>query len=75
MKKKTVKNNTLFNLKGILILIGFGIWVYVMTEIDEDFTTLKEAILAYGGNTLFVIIATYVVLVIVGLFVEGESAE
>ncbi len=62
-------------MKGILILVAFGIWVNLMMEIENNFDSIKDTIIAYGSNTLFVIIGAYVVLVIVGLFVEGESAE
>jgi TRAP-type C4-dicarboxylate transport system permease large subunit len=46
-----------------------------MMEIKENFDTLKDAIMAYGSNTLLMIIVTYIILVILGLFIEGESAE
>ena len=62
-------------MKGISILVAFGIWVNLMMEIENNFDSIKDTIIAYGSNTLFVIIGAYVVLVIVGLFVEGESAE
>jgi len=75
MKKKTVKKSTMLNLRGFLILISFGVWVTLMMEIKENFDTLKDAIMAYGSNTLFRIIVTYIILVILGLFIEGESAE
>ena len=75
MKKKTVKKSTMLNFKGFVILIAFGIWVTLMMEINENFDTLKDTVMAYGSNTLFVVIAAYIVLVILGLFIEGESAE
>jgi TRAP-type C4-dicarboxylate transport system permease large subunit len=75
MKKKTVKKSTMLNLRGFLILISFGVWVTLMMEIKENFDTLKDAIMAYGSNTLLMIIVTYIILVILGLFIEGESAE
>ena len=75
MKKKTVKKSTMFNMKGILILLAFGIWVNLMIGISENYESLKDAILALGSNTLFVIIATYVLLIILGVFVEGEDTD
>ena len=75
MKKKTVKKSTMLNFKGFVILISFGVWVTLMMEINESYDTLKETIMIYGSNTLFVVIAAYIVLVILGLFIEGESAE
>jgi uncharacterized protein HemY len=65
----------MLNFKGFVILISFGVWVTLMMEINESYDTLKETIMIYGSNTLFVIIAAYIVLVILGLFIEGESAE
>ena len=75
MKKKTVKNSTMFNTKGILILVAFGVWVNLMIGIKENYDTFKDAIFALGENTLFVIIVTYVLLVILGIFLEGESTD
>ncbi len=75
MKKRTVKRSTMLNLKGFLILIAFGVWVTLMMEIGENTDTLKNALMAYGSNTLFVVVLAYVALVILGLFLEGESAE
>ncbi|SFV67647.1 hypothetical protein MNB_SV-10-1490 [hydrothermal vent metagenome] len=75
MKKKTVKHTTMLNMKGVLILVSFGIWVTLMMEIKENFNSLKDTIIAYGSNTLFVIIGAYIALVVLGLFVEGNSAE
>lgn len=40
MKKKTVKESTMFNIKGILILVAFGVWVNLMIGIKENFGTL-----------------------------------
>ena len=75
MKKKTVKNSTMLNLKSVLIIVAFGIWVNLMIAIKENLGSLKDMIIAYGSNTLFVIISTYIVLIIVGLFIEGEAAD
>jgi len=75
MKKKPVKNSTMFNMKGILILIAFGIWVNLVIGIKENYATLKDAVLALGGNTLFIITVTYILLVIVGIFIEGEDTD
>ena len=65
----------MFNTKGILILIAFGVWVNLMIGIKENYTTLKDAVLALGENTLFIIIVTYILLVIVGIFLEGEDTD
>jgi len=77
MKKKTVKNATLFNMKGILILVSFGVWVNLIIGIKEDFGSFKEMIssFSFAGNTLAVIIVTYILFVILGLFMEGESTD
>jgi len=77
MKKKTVKNSTLFNMKGILILIAFGVWINLIIGIKEDFGSFKEMIFSFsfGENTLTVIIVTYILFVILGLFIEGKSTD
>ena len=73
MKKKNIKRSTLFNLKGILILLAFGIWVNLMIEAKENIGSLEDAISAYGGNTLLMIIVGYIVMVTVGLFFEASD--
>ncbi|RRS31844.1 MAG: hypothetical protein P794_02930 [Epsilonproteobacteria bacterium (ex Lamellibrachia satsuma)] len=75
MKKKTVKNSTLFNMKGILILIAFGVWVNLTIDIKENFESFKDMIFSLGGNTLLIIIVTYVLFVILGIFVEGKDTD
>ena len=75
MKKKTVKKSTMFNMKGILILLAFGVWVNLMIGISENYESLKDAVFALGSDTFFVIVATYVLLIILGIFVEGEDTD
>ena len=73
MKKKPLKRSTLFNLKGILILLMFGIWVNLIIEVNEEVRSLEDFISTYGGNTLLMIIVGYIVLVTVGLFFEASD--
>ena len=72
MKKKRIKKTTLLNLKGILILLAFGIWVNLIIGVEEEIGSISDLFRVYGGNTLLMIIAGYIVLVIVGLFFEAE---
>ena len=75
MKKRTVKDTTLFNMKGILILIAFGVWVNLMMGVAEHFDTLKEAFLSITGNTAMVLSITYIFFVVLGIFLEGEDTD
>ena len=61
-EEKTVKKSTMFNMKGILILVAFGVWVNLMIGIKEHFGTLKEALMSFAGNTAMVITVTYILL-------------
>jgi len=72
VKKKRIKKTTLLNLKGILILLAFGIWVNLIIGVEEEIGSISDLFRVYGGNTLLMIIAGYIVLVIVGLFFEAE---
>ena len=72
MKKKRIKKTTLLNLKGILILLAFGIWVNLIIGVEEEIGSISDLFRVYGGNTLLMIITGYIVLVIVGLFFEAE---
>lgn len=65
----------MFNMKGILILIAFGVWVNLMIGIKDHYETLKDAIYELSGNTLMVITVTYVLLVIIGIFVETKDTD
>jgi len=65
----------MFNMKGILILIAFGVWVNLMIGVKENYATLKDAIYALSGNTLLVITVTYIILVIIGIFVETHDTD
>ena len=75
MKKKTVKKSTLLNLKGILILLAFGIWVNLLIEAKEHIGSIEDALSVLGGNTLLLIIGTYIVIIVVGLIFEAEQSD
>jgi len=75
VKKKTVKNSTLLNLKGVLILLAFGIWVNLLMEAKEDIGSIEDAFSQLGSNTLLLIVGTYIVIVVVGLIFEGEETD
>ena len=70
MKKKTIKPATMLNLKGFLILSAFGIWVYLMMSIKESFGSIKDALISYGSNTLFVIMALYIFIILLEFFLD-----
>ncbi len=65
----------MLKMKAILILIAFGVWVNLMIGIKENFETLKEAFMSFAGNTAMVITLTYVVFVILGIFLQGEDTD
>ena len=71
MKKKSVKKSTMLNLKGILILLAFGIWVNLIIGVEEHIGSITDLVKAYGSNTLLMIIIAYVALVVLGLFFEA----
>ncbi len=62
-------------MKGVLMLLAFGIWVNLLIEAKEDIGSLEDAFSALGGNTLLLIIGTYIVIVVLGLIFEGESTD
>ena len=70
MKKKTIKAKTMLNFKGFLILSAFGIWVYVMMNIKEIYGSAKDTLLYYGGNTLFIIMVVYILIILVEFFLD-----
>ncbi len=75
MQKKTVKQSTMLSFKGMLILLAFGIWVYVLMMLGEDINTLKDAFFSYGGSTIGIIVTLYLAFVVLGLFIEIESTD
>ena len=75
-KKKTIKPSTMLNLKGFLILSAFGIWVYVMMNIEELYGSAKDTLVYYGGNTLFIITVFYILILLLEFFVDiGDGKE
>jgi len=70
MKKKPIKPGTMLNLKGFLILSAFGIWVYVMMNMEELYGSAKESFLYYGGNTLFIIMVLYILIILLEFFLD-----
>ena len=70
MKKKTIKAKTMLNFKGFLILSAFGIWVYVMMNMKEIYGSAKDTLLYYSGNTLFIIMVVYILIILVEFFLD-----
>jgi len=65
----------MLNIQGILILIAFGIWVNLIMDTADHLGSIKEILLSSTGPTFITIVSTYIVLVVVGLFIEGKDAE
>jgi len=63
----------MLNLKGFLILIAFGIWVYVIMNSGESIQSTKEAIYSYGGNTLLIISVLYILIILLEFFIDIEK--
>ena len=74
MKKRKVNRSTMLNLKGFLILIAFGVWVYVMTN-KESFDSALEALFSYGQDTLIIITVVYILIILLQSFIGIEDAE
>ena len=70
MKKKTIKPGTMLNLKWFLILSAFIVWIYVMMNIEEIYGSIKDTLLYYAGNTLFIIMVLYILIILVELFLD-----
>jgi len=59
----------MLNFKGMLYLIAFSIWVYVMMDIADTLYFSKDAILSYGGSTALIIF------LLLELFVDIEDLD
>lgn len=70
MKKKSIKPGTMLNFKGFLILSAFGIWVYVMMNMEELYGAAKDTYMYYAGNTLFIIMVLYILIILLELFLD-----
>jgi len=73
MKKRPIKHATMLNLKGMLYLIAFGIWVFIMMRIADTLHFSKEAILSYGGSTALIIFSVYILFLLLELFLDIED--
>ena len=62
-------------MKGVLILLAFGIWVNLLMEAKENIGSIEDAFSQLGNNTLLLIVGTYIVVVVVGLIFEGEETD
>lgn len=75
MKKKKIKAKTMLNFKGFLILGAFGLWVYVMMNIEEIYGSAKDTLLYYGGNTLFIIMTLYIIIIFFEFFLDIDDSR
>lgn len=70
MKKKPIKPGTMLSLKWFMILSAFIIWVYVMINMKEIYGAVKETLLYYAGNTLFIIMVVYILIILLEFFLD-----
>lgn len=70
MKKKTVKPGTMLSLKWFMILTAFIVWIYVMLNIEEIYGSIEDLFSYYAGNTLFIIMILYILIVLLEFFVD-----
>lgn len=75
MKKKSVTQGTMLNLKGMLYLTAFSVWIFVMMDISDTLEFTKEAILSYGSNTAVIIFIFYVIFLLLEFFVDVEDLD
>ena len=75
MKKNSLSQGTMLNLKGMLYLTAFAVWIFVMMNISDTLEFTKEAILSYSSNTAVIIFIFYVVFLLLEFFVDVEDLD
>lgn len=65
----------MLNLKGMLYLIAFGIWIFVMMNIADTLEFSKEALLSYGGGTAIIILILYMIFVLLEFVIDVEDLD
>lgn len=75
MKKKQVKPSTMLNLKGVLFLLAFGVWVYLLMNDSSVFLTLYDAVLFHGTNTLMIIVVLYIAILLLQFFISIDDVQ
>ncbi len=75
MKKKSVTQGTMLNLKGMLYLTAFTVWIFVIMDISDTLEFTKEAVLSYGGSTAVVIFIFYIIFLLLEFFVDVEDLD
>ena len=75
MKKKSVTQGTMLNLKGMLYLIAFSVWIFVMMDIADTSDFTKKSILSYGSNTAVIIFIFYIIFLLLEFFVDVEDLD
>ena len=75
MKKKSVTQGTMLNLKGMLYLTAFTVWIFVIMDIADTLEFTKEAVLSYGGSTAVVIFIFYIIFLLLEFFVDVEDLD
>ena len=75
MKKRSLKQGTMLNLKGMLYLIAFGIWIFVMISIADTLEFGNEALLSYGGSTAVIIFILYMIFVLLEFVIDVEDLD
>jgi len=65
----------MMNFKGILYLIAFAIWVYVMMDISDTLGFSKDALLSYAGSTALILFIVYIFMLLIELFIDIEDLD
>jgi uncharacterized membrane protein YidH (DUF202 family) len=75
MNKRSVKRSTMLSFKGALYLLAIGVWIFVMSEIEDDFDFSQTALTSYWGSTALILFVVYIMLVLLELFVDVEDLD
>jgi len=75
MNKRLVKHSIMLSFKGVLYLLAIGVWIFVMSEIEDDFDFSQTALTSYWGSTALILFIVYIMLVFLELFIDAEDID
>ncbi len=75
MKKRVVRHSTLLKTRRVLYVLAGLVWCFVMREISEAWDFSKEALVSYGGSTVLIVLAVYLLIVLMELLVDIEDLD
>ncbi len=72
--KKTTKPSKMLNIKGILILIAFGLGVNITILLINSIQPIEEILFSYSSISLLLVAVLYIAIIVIEFFTDIDKS-